>query len=76
MSEKEYCCLAMMTVLTRWGETFFHPIYIDPTTHDMKSGSVAVRLHVLTESGKVSRTIESCVALLYCPFCGTKLIED
>lgn len=70
------CCNAFEELAKISDLPFTRPIRFDRGTLDLKVGYWAIQLAKLTKSGAISRRSPGVVTLVFCPFCGTRLIPE
>lgn len=70
------CCGAIEMLARDYDLPFTEPLYIDKEDHSIKRGGWHIRLNKLTKSGNLSKRGCPLAQVTFCPFCGTRLVEQ
>jgi hypothetical protein len=74
--EHEFCCGILRIAVENYDFPFEWPMFLDPETLDMKANRLSIILAKETLGGSISRIGVHHARIIYCPFCGTKLLKD
>lgn len=70
------CCKALEHAMGNWDRPFYYPTYIDSETHSLRSDRLCLQLFDVNRAGNERKGHRSWATVLFCPFCGRKLVDD